>query len=351
MASVFPGWVRKWTEARPSSTPDFLKRAIQELWYQPGEPQAPTFSWARQLLTAIHYPHYQNMQKAAWSIHDEVPLSLHTELGSLLVLISIRIPPPSDTLYLYPPKDTITFGSATDKGSATNPYTGNLPRAAMRLNIIYVVQQVLALQIDNLRDGPVVLDPAKEHLIPILPLLFSLTAYHSRSQFLDDRLYGLLELWKREGPITSIQNIDQNEMKRRITEAKNTPLNWTDFCIRIAKEADEIAQDRKYFHQNKWTPVPWRHGVIGDSQAPWHELPATNGLYMKRTRGYPMKSYAFPKGGYELPGAGKKLTTSPICVLKLIPRRRIPTRRRIEARGRRPQEGTLSRVRERHQWR
>lgn len=311
MASIFPGWVKKWTEAHASSTPDFLEHAIKELWYPTGKPHALTFRWVRELLTAIHYPHHENVQTAARSILDEVPLNLHTAVASLLVLIAIRIPPPSEVLYLYPQQESNIFGSAADRGSATKLYTGKLPRAAMRLNIIYVVQHILALQIDDPRDGPAVLNQVDEHLIPVLPLLVSLTAYRSRSQSLDDRLYGLLESWKKNESIVSIEKIDHDKMRRRIIEAKNTRLNWLDFSIKIAQEADEIAQDRMHSQSKEWSPVPLRHGVIGDSEAPWHELPATNGLYMKRTRGYPMKSYAFPMGGYEVPGAGKTLAHIP----------------------------------------
>ncbi|KXT00421.1 hypothetical protein AC579_7009 [Pseudocercospora musae] len=52
--------------------------------------------------------------------------------------------------------------------------------------------------------------------------------------------------------------------------------------------------------------LPKRHGVKDNPEAPWHMLPAANGLYMKNTRGYPLKAAAFPKGGYEVENGGKE---------------------------------------------
>ena len=54
-----------------------------------------------------------------------------------------------------------------------------------------------------------------------------------------------------------------------------------------------------------------RHGVFNDPSAPWHELPATNGLYMLRTRGYPLRAAAFPQGGFGMENAGTSHPTLP----------------------------------------
>lgn len=57
--------------------------------------------------------------------------------------------------------------------------------------------------------------------------------------------------------------------------------------------------------------MPARHGHPGDSEAQWHELPAANGLYMKRVHGYPLAAAALPPGGYPVRGGGESPTSSP----------------------------------------
>ncbi|PPJ58229.1 hypothetical protein CBER1_10212 [Cercospora berteroae] len=48
-----------------------------------------------------------------------------------------------------------------------------------------------------------------------------------------------------------------------------------------------------------------RHGVKDDPDAPWHLLPAANGLKLREERGYPLLSRALPYGGYQLANGGK----------------------------------------------
>ncbi|PIA91618.1 hypothetical protein CB0940_09022 [Cercospora beticola] len=48
-----------------------------------------------------------------------------------------------------------------------------------------------------------------------------------------------------------------------------------------------------------------RHGVKDDPDAPWHLLPAANGLKLREERGYPLLSRALPHGGYQLVNGGK----------------------------------------------
>ena len=47
-----------------------------------------------------------------------------------------------------------------------------------------------------------------------------------------------------------------------------------------------------------------RHGVKDDPDAPWHLLPAANGLKLREERGYPLLSRALPRGGYQLVNGG-----------------------------------------------
>lgn len=71
-------------------------------------------------------------------------------------------------------------------------------------------------------------------------------------------------------------------------------------------EDNKRAEERKRHLEEvaKWT-IPYRHCVKDDFDAPWHELPAANGLYMKSTRGYPLRAAAFPRAGYQVKNGGK----------------------------------------------
>lgn len=88
-------------------------------------------------------------------------------------------------------------------------------------------------------------------------------------------------------------------------EAMSYSKSWEDVKAQIAGRQLRLAQDlERDVEDAKWV-LPKRHGVPNDPTAPWYELPAANGLYMKRTRGYPLKSYALPQGGYELSSEGE----------------------------------------------
>ena len=75
---------------------------------------------------------------------------------------------------------------------------------------------------------------------------------------------------------------------------------------KLAQDENQAALDeqKRKKEESKWF-VPARHGVPNDPSAPWHELPATNGLYMKRTQGY-MRAADLPQGGFPLKNGGKE---------------------------------------------
>lgn len=50
--------------------------------------------------------------------------------------------------------------------------------------------------------------------------------------------------------------------------------------------------------------VPERHGVASNRNAPWHQLPATNGMRQQRERSSAIHARAMPLGGYSLTDAG-----------------------------------------------
>ncbi|KAK3714023.1 hypothetical protein LTR37_008052 [Vermiconidia calcicola] len=110
----------------------------------------------------------------------------------------------------------------------------------------------------------------------------------------------LLTFWSKYG-ILNQNHVDQ--MHDRALQAAET--EWDAMLTKLAKDDENKVEEerRQKESKSKWM-VPDRHGVANDPTAPWHELPAANGLYLKRTRGYPLRATALPVGGTYLPDGG-----------------------------------------------
>lgn len=85
---------------------------------------------------------------------------------------------------------------------------------------------------------------------------------------------------------------------------------WEQALDEVAALDDQKALDdqRAAAAASQWV-LPKQHGAKDE---PWYELPAANGLYMKRTRGYPLRAAAFPQGGYYINSGGTYPTVSPL---------------------------------------
>ena len=95
-------------------------------------------------------------------------------------------------------------------------------------------------------------------------------------------------------------------------------VEWEPMLARLAADDADRAKHARLLKEDetKWM-LPERHGVFHDPHAPWHELPAANGLYMKRTRGYPLRVGAMPPGGHRLRNGGRSLRWSGMLLLIL----------------------------------
>lgn len=84
---------------------------------------------------------------------------------------------------------------------------------------------------------------------------------------------------------------------------------WEQALDEVAALDDQKALDdqRAAAAASQWV-LPKQHGAKDE---PWYELPAANGLYMRRTRGYPLRAAAFPQGGYYINSGGTYLHISP----------------------------------------
>jgi hypothetical protein len=84
-------------------------------------------------------------------------------------------------------------------------------------------------------------------------------------------------------------------------------ISWNELQQKFETEEAQALLDEQWRREEatKWI-LPMQHHLIHDSTAPWHELPATNALYQKRTRGYPLQSAGLPRGGYQLRNGGQQ---------------------------------------------
>jgi len=125
-----------------------------------------------------------------------------------------------------------------------------------------------------------------------------------------ERLHGALNMLATKADV-----FDLNAFRERVLRAQRTP--WRELLESLSAAGGSSAathseSERLRLAESRRPHVAKeRHGVIEDPSAPWHELPATNGLYMLRTRGYPLRAAAFPSGGFGMENAGTSHSTLP----------------------------------------
>ncbi|KAK5120847.1 hypothetical protein LTR85_005914 [Meristemomyces frigidus] len=175
----------------------------------------------------------------------------------------------------------------------------SLESGTKRLHILHILSDI-CVAIQQHRDPFGVSGTLKRHI----PLLLTLAAYADPVK--DAKTYpGVMELIGAWHDTQLFQPDEVLKLYERVLAAEATSYckSWNDVKTQIAAEELKLAEDlQREIEDAKWT-LPKRHGLPSDPTAPWYELPAANGLYMKRTRGYPLRSYALPQGGYEL-GSG-----------------------------------------------
>ncbi|KAK4541103.1 hypothetical protein LTR36_008328 [Oleoguttula mirabilis] len=175
----------------------------------------------------------------------------------------------------------------------------DLQSSTKRLHILHITSDI-CLAIQQHRDPFAISGILKRHV----PLLLTLATYVDPVK--DTKTYtGVMELIGVWHDNQVFQPDELLKLYERVLEADAMSYckTWEDVKAHVATEELKVAAElARELEDAKWT-LPKRHGVPNDPTAPWYELPAANGLYMKRTRGYPLRSYALPQGGYEL-GSG-----------------------------------------------
>lgn len=184
-----------------------------------------------------------------------------------------------------------------------------------RLHVLYVLHDVLlTMQLHGIpfsnTDGNTqrALSPLSDIVITTLKrhtqVLVTLAAYSSQANPFKAclKVRAILHIWRDYGIFNTAE---LNDLEYRTVTAEQSLTDWETFVKLVASDHASIEAELKRQAQDAKLVLPIRHGLPGDPSAPWHELPAANGLYMKRTRGYPLRSYAMPAGGYEVPGGGE----------------------------------------------
>jgi hypothetical protein len=130
-------------------------------------------------------------------------------------------------------------------------------------------------------------------------LLMELAACRGENNDADDATPALLHLVDQ---MEGFKIFSKEEMAKLSDLAKSSKDR--EHAEVVAKQEAEMEKSRQEAlaaekEAEQWI-LPGRHGVKNNPDAPWHELPAANGLYMRETRGYPLKAGAFEKGGFPL---------------------------------------------------
>jgi hypothetical protein len=115
-----------------------------------------------------------------------------------------------------------------------------------------------------------------------------------------DLVFKLVNIWSA-GELFSSNEIEE------LLSAINTfaDLDWEPALAKLSGLESQSAANARQ-NNFKWV-IPTKHGLPGDPSAPWHELPAANGLWMKRTAGFPLVGELLPAGGVRLRGGGQEV--------------------------------------------
>lgn len=182
-----------------------------------------------------------------------------------------------------------------------------------RLHILYIVHDLLCfvhlkLRKDSRHAQAFRVDPAAlDHVYAIVPVLTQLAVCaDSKPSYASKEALGtvesLLTLWKEhevlpEPTITELQASVQKASNMAFSELLSSLADDEAQAALVAQRAKE--------EESKWI-LPKTHHLPYDPDAPWHELPAANGLFQRRTQGFPLRASGLPRGGYSLRNGGRK---------------------------------------------
>nr|POE72808.1 uncharacterized protein CFP56_30747 [Quercus suber] len=192
------------------------------------------------------------------------------------------------------------------------------PQQAFRcLHLLYIVHDLLLWFFEHSFDTQEII-PARAAIIDAIkiriPALVGLAAFRGSPDCAStfELVVDILMIWEERGvfDMDFLQSLESTASMAH-TESKG----WHVLLEYLLPDAALYDLTLKVEKESEWV-VPLRHGLPGDPQAPWHELPAANGLHMRRTYGHPLQPRAFPIGGYNLEDGGKKANNDIISEVK-----------------------------------
>nr|POE87505.1 hypothetical protein CFP56_30094 [Quercus suber] len=189
-------------------------------------------------------------------------------------------------------------------------------QAFRRLHLLYIVHDLLLWfykHSSSTRQSPIqtaVIDVIKSRL----PALVGLAAFRGSTNCTKtlDLVLDVIKVWEEQ------HLFDSNFLRSLHSAAYMADAelkSWHVLLDRLLSDAALYDLELKVEKEPDWL-VPLRHGRPGDLDAPWHEIPAANGLHMRRTHGYPLQWRAFPIGGYELEHGGRRAQNDLITDVK-----------------------------------
>lgn len=238
--------------------------------------------------------------------------------------------------YLIELSLTITVPStsdlARDNGDPRLAQRRKPPNAVMRrLHMVYIVNDVVstlaaALGSKDVKDAQAIKNSRHAAFVHLKQTMRDLLELVCASAEVDlptshyQRIRQITGLWEKAAYFPNLDNLTAYLDK---TSAPGQSLDQD------AKDDIEYRVGEKYRTQLRsvhfW--ITRRHGgevLRGNAEStservPWFNLPAANGLYLRRSRGYPLKAYALPVHGFEIEGGGESGTfMSPVISILII---------------------------------
>ncbi|KAF2769173.1 hypothetical protein EJ03DRAFT_99431 [Teratosphaeria nubilosa] len=211
------------------------------------------------------------------------------------------------------------FKTATKRIDTTKPGYGNTGlgkivngkvqqpphAAARRLHILFVINDVLIILQQQSDDRSRASAELLKLFVPSIVVLAAHADLPKSKPTIEilPHILALLNLWKDAGIFS--ETIVDSTLQRSLKAASGL-TTFSNLSAQCQQEHATILSTIKRQESEQNLLLSHRHSLPADPTAPWHDLPAANGLYLKRTRGYPLKSYALPPGGFELPHGGQK---------------------------------------------
>ncbi|KAF2171089.1 hypothetical protein M409DRAFT_51310 [Zasmidium cellare ATCC 36951] len=192
--------------------------------------------------------------------------------------------------------------------SRARDQTYNLPSSAQkRLHALYTIHNVFfALRALSPSQLPptyktVKMQDIEDHLADLITRLWRLSC--TRGEYPVDTCGS--EIMKLFDFYLDQNAIDHGRINLLRTMAERADDGeWQEALDQIAAMDEEkaAADQAAAAAADLWT-LPHHHGAAED---PWYDLPAANGLHMRRTLGSPLRAAAFPEGGYNITNGGQE---------------------------------------------